>query len=115
MPYLCFMHTVVETPTFLASAAKVGMTNEERERAVSMIAANPTAGDMISGGGGVRKVRIPKAGSGKSGGYRILTYYLCDNEPVFLLSVLNKSKQSNFSAAQKLRIKAAAKEIRDER
>ena len=109
------MHTVVETPTFLAVADKVGMTELERTNAVSIIASNPMGGDMIAGGGGVRKVRVPKQGTGKSGGYRVLTYYLHEDEPVFLISVLNKTKQNNFSDGQKLKAKAAAKEIRDDR
>ena len=67
------MHTVVETPTFLAAAAKAGMSDYERMVAITIIASNPLVGDMVSGGGGVRKVRIPGRGKGKSGGYRVLT------------------------------------------
>ena len=90
------------------------MSNDERMLAITIIASNPSAGDMVSGAGGVRKVRVPKHGKGKSGGYRVLTYYMAENEPVFLLSVLNKSKQANLSDAHKRDIKAAAKELRDE-
>ena len=57
------MQTVVETPPFLASAAKAGMTEAERGAAVDLIAANPQAGDMISGGGGIRKVRVAGRGA----------------------------------------------------
>jgi hypothetical protein len=109
------MHTVVETPTFLAAAAKAGMTEEERATAVTIVARNPAAGDIIAGGGGVRKIRVPKQGKGKSGGYRVLTYYLTEDEPVFLISVLNKSKQANLSPAQTKEVKVVAKELRDER
>lgn len=109
------MHTVVETPTFLYAAAKAGMTEQERSNAVSIVAVNPQAGDIIAGGGGVRKIRVPKQGLGKSGGYRVLTYYMTENEPVFLISVLNKSKQANLSPAQKSEVKIVAKELRDER
>lgn len=91
------------------------MTMEERFKAVSIVAANPQAGDIISGGGGIRKIRVPKQNAGKSGGYRVLTYYMTENEPVFLISVLNKSKQANLSTAQKSEVKAVAKELRDER
>jgi hypothetical protein len=109
------VHTVVETPAYLLAAAKAGMTESEQEKAVLIVSANPLAGDMIAGGGGVRKIRVPKEGKGKSGGYRVLTYYLDENEPVFLISVLNKSKQGNFSDAQTKQVRQAAKEIRDER
>jgi hypothetical protein len=109
------MHTVVETPTYLAAADKAGMNENDRRRAVDIVAANPQAGDLISGGGGVRKVRVPREGVGKSGGYRVLTYYMTDDAPVFLISVLNKSKQANLSASQKDAVKAVAKEIKNER
>ena len=109
------MHTVVETPTYLTAAAKAGMTEAERVAAVDQIAADPQAGDIIPGGGGVRKVRVAGRGKGKSGGYRILTYYLTDDEPVFLISVINKSKADNLSDAQKAVVKKVAKGIRDER
>jgi hypothetical protein len=109
------MHTVVETPTYLAAATKAGMTEAERAAAVLIVSKNPTAGDMISGGGGARKIRVPRQGRGKSGGYRVITYYMEENEPVFLLSVLSKSKQDNLSDAHKQEVKRVAKEIRDDR
>jgi hypothetical protein len=107
------MHTVVETPPFLASAAKAGMTDAERMVAIGLVAANPQAGDMIAGGGGIRKLRVPGRGKGKSGGYRVLTYYMTPGRPVFLLWVLNKSMAANLTDAQKAALKEAAKEIRD--
>ncbi|MBB5684691.1 type II toxin-antitoxin system RelE/ParE family toxin [Sphingobium boeckii] len=109
------MHTVVETPAYLKAADKAGMSQVEREAAVSLLANNPESGDIIAGGGGVRKVRVPKQGQGKSGGYRVLTYYMTENEPVFLISVINKSKQANLSDGQRAIVKEAAKEIRDDR
>lgn len=108
------MHVVVETPTFLASAIKAGMTDAERMAAIDLIAANPSAGEIMPGGGGVRKVRVPGRGKGKSGGYRVLTYYMTANDPVFLISVINKDKVANLSNAQLAVLKSVAKDIRDE-
>lgn len=89
------------------------MTEAERGVAVDLVAANPQAGDMISGGGGIRKVRVAGRGKGKSGGYRVLTYFLEPGRPVFLLWVLNKSMAANLTDAQTAALKQAAKEIRD--
>ena len=69
------MHTVVETPAYLASAKQAGMTETERDVAINLIAGNPEAGDLISGSGGARKVRVPRSGGGKRGGYRVVTYF----------------------------------------
>ena len=109
------MHCVVETPAFIRSAEKAGMTAIEKKQAISLVAANPAAGDMIAGGGGIRKLRVPMRGKGKSGGYRVLTYYMHDDEPVFLLWVIAKSKQANLSDAQTAQLRQVAKEIRGER
>jgi hypothetical protein len=107
------MHTVVETPPFLASAAKAGMTEAERVAAVDLISCQPEAGEIIVGGGGVRKIRVPGRGKGKSGGYRVLTYFMTADRPVYLMWVLNKSMASNLTDAQKSMLKEAAKEIRN--
>jgi hypothetical protein len=60
------VHTVIETPAFLASAADEGISEEERTAMVAYIAAHPTAGEIIQGTGGARKLRF--AGRGKAAG-----------------------------------------------
>lgn len=69
-------------------------------RAVDIVAANPLAGDLIVGSGGCRKLRIAGKGKGKSGGYRIVSYYGGASIPVFLLAVLAKGTRSSFSKAE---------------
>lgn len=60
------LQTVVELESFLKRARAI-MSDEERMAIVALLAANPEAG--LSLGGGLRKVRIAREGSGKSGGY----------------------------------------------
>jgi hypothetical protein len=103
------VHTVVETPEYLAAAKSVGMTEAESFAAVDYIAAKPEAGAVIEGTGGARKVRIPKQGSGKSGGYRIITYYMNVNTPVFLVTVISKEQQANLTDKQKKQVKSSTK------
>jgi hypothetical protein len=109
------MHTVVETPEYLKASSKASMTEAERELTVSIIAAHPSAGDRIEGGGGIRKVRIPRVGGGKSGGYRVVTYYMDEDEPVFLLTVISKGQRSTFTAGQTKALKGAAKDEKKKR
>lgn len=101
MPYILSMQTVVEIPEYLAAAKRAGMTDDEREAVVSYIAANPQAGDIMPDTGGCRKVRIAKGGKGKSGGYRVVTYYANEDEPVYLMTVISKGKQANLTQKQK--------------
>jgi len=103
------VQTVVETPEFLAAASRSGMTDEERIAAVDYIAANPRVGDIVEGTGGARKVRIPKAGKGKSGGYRVMTYYMNADRPVFLVTVISKGQRANLTDQQKKAVKDSAK------
>lgn len=99
------MHTVVETPEYLARAAKAGMTEAERALAIDTLAANPSAGAIIPGSGGCRKVRIAKAGAGKSGGYRVITYFTDADRPVYLLTVISKGQQASLTDRQKNELK----------
>ena len=69
------MQTVVETPDYLRDARSAGMADSERQSVVDYVAANPKAGDLIVGSGGARKIRFAAPGRGKSGGYRVVTYY----------------------------------------
>jgi hypothetical protein len=55
------MHTVVETPTYLA-AAEALFSEAERAEIVTMVAADPECGDVMAGTGGFRKVRFARQG-----------------------------------------------------
>src|SRR6266436_1823066 len=94
------MQTVVETPDYLRDAKAAGAGDDERRSIVDYIAANPKAGDLIVGSGGARKVRFAAPGRGKSGGYRVVTYYGGDELPVFLLNVFKKGDRVNLSKAE---------------
>lgn len=106
------VHTIVETPAYLADA-KHEHTSDEREAAVDLVAANPEAGDLIVGSGGCRKVRIAGKGKGKSGGYRVVTFFGGEDVPVFLIAVLAKGSRANFSAAERNAMKQATARLRE--
>ncbi len=99
------MHTVVETPSYLADAKAAGLTEGEREAVVEMLADHPEAGDEIGGTGGARKVRVAGRGKGKSGGYRVITFYSGEDVPVFLLAVYSKGDRANLSKAERNELK----------
>lgn len=101
---------VAQTAAFTAQAKAEGMTASEIETAINIIAANPTGG--VSLGGGLYKVRVPRDGAGKSGGYRVITLFVTTDAPVVLLAVLSKSNAANFSAKAMTNIQKKAKEIR---
>lgn len=99
------MHGVIETQTFLRDAADAGMAEEERLAIVNAIATDPSQGDLMVGTGGVRKVRFAGRGKGKSGGYRVVTYFAAADVPVLLLAVINKGERANLSKAERNELK----------
>lgn len=99
------METVVETSAYLAAAKDAGMTDDERIAAVNLVSADPEAGDLMVGTGGCRKVRLAGKGKGKSGGYRLITFYRAGGR-VFLLTVFAKGERANLSQGERNALKA---------
>jgi hypothetical protein len=81
------MHTIVETPVFIRRAKQIGVTDEELDAIKTLLATTPDAGDEMPGTGGARKLRFAARGKGKSGGYRIITFFSGPDIPVFLLDI----------------------------
>jgi hypothetical protein len=95
------MHTVIQTPEFIGDAAAAGLSEDEVEQIVNTVSARPLIGDLMTGTGGARKVRFGGRGRGKSGGYRVVTYFCADDVPVFLLGLFSKGEKDNLSKAER--------------
>jgi hypothetical protein len=93
------MYTIVETPLF-QSRWPLYWTEEERGEFAAFIAANSNAGDVVPATGGVRKVRWTRAGSGKSGGVRVIYFTRNAAGEVILLTLYAKADTSNLSSAK---------------
>lgn len=91
------LQTVIELETFLRRAKAI-MSDDERIGIVGYLAANPEAG--IALGGGLRKVRIPRAGGGKSGGYRTLYVFGGAHMPLILVTVFAKNEKDNLTTSE---------------
>ena len=87
------MQAVVETPDYLSDARALGLTEAERDSIVSWIASNPATGDIITGTGGARIVRFAGRGKGKSGGYRVITFYVEQTFRCFCLTCLRRTRR----------------------
>ena len=95
------MHAVIETPSYLADAKATGLTEQERIAIVSLLAAKPSADDLIPGTGWARKLRVAGRGKGKSGGYRVITFFGGRDVPVFLLNLFAKGDRIDLSQADR--------------
>jgi len=105
------LHTVIETPNFIREARDAGLTLNEVAAIVAIIAADPMTGDEISGTGGARTVRIAGRGKGKSGGYRVVTFYTGHALPVFLLALISKGERANLSKAERNELHGILKNV----
>jgi hypothetical protein len=94
------MHTVAETAAYLSAADDAGMTEAERAHVVDLLSLNPGLGDLIVGTGGCRKFRLAGRGKGKSGGYRVITFFGGVDIPVYLLTVFSKGERANLTRAE---------------
>jgi hypothetical protein len=95
------VHVVVESPAFAADAKAAGLDEAEVRRVIDHLASRPDAGDVIPGTGGARKVRFGGRGRGKSGGYRVITFYSGAGLPVFLLTVFGKGQKVDLTQAER--------------
>lgn len=104
------MHTVVETPPYLADAERL-FSAEERETIVDIVSAEPRSGVVIPGTGGVRKLRVAASGRGKRGGARVIYLFGGDDMPVFLLALFAKNEKSDLSQAERNKLARTTTEL----
>lgn len=101
LAYMSSVHVVVESPGFASDAKAAGLSQGEIRRIIDHLAERPDAGDLIPGTGGARKVRFGGRGKGKSGGYRVITFYGGPSLPVFLLTVFGKGEKIDLAQAER--------------
>jgi hypothetical protein len=99
------LQTIVETPEFLAQAGGL-LSEQERSELIDFLARNPTAGDLMQGTGGARKLRWGAKGKGKRGGARVITFYGGPAVPAFLLTAFGKGDRANLNRAERNDLRA---------
>ena len=100
----------IETPTFTRAVLSL-FTDEEYQDLQNVLVENPESGDLIRGGGGIRKVRYAAQGRGKSGGVRVIYYWAKDKEQVYMLMIYPKSKKDNLTAVETAILRELVKEL----
>ena len=62
--------------------------------------ATPDAGNLLRGGGGLRKVRWQTQGRGKRGGARVIYYWHVQADCIYLIYGYTKTHRENLTARQ---------------
>jgi hypothetical protein len=69
----------------------------------NLLMAGPTKGRVMSGCGGLRKIRVgdPGRGKGKRGGARVIYLYIPEASRIDLLAIYGKDEQDDLSTEQR--------------
>ena len=90
---------IIETTIFTRLIRDLMNDDEYRDLQAALVE-RPDSGDLITGGGGLRKIRWKLEGQGKRGGIRVIYYWVVNDEQIRLLYVYPKNKQENLTADQ---------------
>jgi hypothetical protein len=100
----------IETPTFSRLITEL-LDDDEYSKLQAELAKHPDAGDLIKNGGGIRKLRWKRAGTGKSGGIRVIYYWLTEDNQIFMLVVYPKSVKDNLTDKETAILRKLVKEL----
>lgn len=89
----------IETPVFteLVEAYLSHESYVELQRALIL---RPNVGDIIPGGGGIRKLRWGLESRGKRGGLRGIYYWCVSEDTFYMLFLYKKNEQEDLTSAQ---------------
>ena len=88
----------VETPIFTSEIQSL-LPDEFYRNLQGDLAIRPDAGNIITGSGGLRKIRFGLKGIGKRGGLRII-YYWDPPDTIYMLFAYKKSEQEDLTKSQ---------------
>lgn len=103
--------TFVELPPF--ERVRSDYMDDEGYRQLQLdLMANPEAGDLIEGTGGLRKLRQadPRRGKGKRGGLRVIYYWWLGGDQFWLFTVYDKDEAADLTAQQRKVLKELLKQ-----
>jgi hypothetical protein len=100
----------IETPTFTRLLADL-LTDDEYSSLQNVLAQNPDRGDVIKGGGGIRKLRFALPGRGKSGGVRVIYYWLRGDGQIYMLLIYPRSKKDDLTDRETALLREFVKEL----
>ena len=103
----------IELPAFTRAWTSLGLSDGDLAALESAILAGPNRHPVISGTGGLRKIRFARPGQprGKSGAYRICYACFLENGVIVLAMVYDKGEQADLTMAQRRSIAAALRVI----
>jgi hypothetical protein len=91
------VYSFIETRLFTRLVREY-LSDDEYGQLQKALIANPNAGDLVPGSGGVRKLRWRAAGRGKRGGYRVIYFAKVAQGVIWMLTMYPKNVAENIPA-----------------
>ena len=102
---------ILTTPQFAKEVKKLGKKfkaiKKDLSEIIERLETNPREG--ISLGNSCYKIRVANSSipTGKSGGFRVITYFIDNENNLYLLSIYSKTEKENISDGELLEILAS--------
>lgn len=90
---------IIETTVFTKLISQL-MDDDQYRELQEVLIENPEIGDLVTGSGGLRKIRWKLTGRGKRGGVRVIYYWAVFADQIRMLYVYSKSDQENLTKDQ---------------
>ena len=100
----------IETPTFTRLMTAL-LNDDEYSKLQEELVKRPDVGDLIKDGGGIRKLRWKRAGTGKSGGIWVIYYWLTEDDQLLMLLAYPKNVKDNLTDKETAILRKLVKEL----
>ncbi|EPH12165.1 hypothetical protein HMPREF9713_01003 [Myroides odoratimimus CCUG 12700] len=97
-------YNIIATPKFLKEAKKLGKKyhslKEDLSLLIEELQQNPMLGTAIANNCYKVRIAIKSKGKGKSGGARVITHLVIENDNIYLLYIYDKSEYDSISDSE---------------
>jgi len=90
---------IIETPIFTKIILAL-LPNGLYQELQKVLILKPDVGKIITGSGGIRKLRWSIPGKGKRGGIRVIYYWYTSQSKILMLYAYSKRKQEDLTTEQ---------------
>lgn len=104
------LRTVIETPEFNKRCKELLISEDQKTQIINDLAAYPESG--VSLGSGIRKCRYAPKGQGKRGAYRVIFFFVDqNNKPLYLLTIFGKNEKADLSPNEQKALRQIGKTL----
>lgn len=106
--------TIIQLPMFVADWKRLRYTDDDLRALEGLLLEDPERGDVMSGTGGLRKLRFaaPSRHTGKRGATRVGYAYFPTADSAVMVVIFSKNEKANLTASERGEIKQLLERVR---